>query len=448
MTIDIKYENYSVKDFLEDDLFLQWQLAPTETLDEFWKQVLQQYPHQEANLSDAVRTLHSVTINHVSLSRREEDKMLQNIYARYRRHRVRRFIYWSTSVAASLILLFLLVSPLRDFTGEKVNVMLTDVQSVRLDTIQDVQLIIGEKKTIAMAEDADISWTKEDEIEVNGRSSNSTYKSRIDADVTYSTLLVPYGKRSFLTLRDGTKVWINSGTEVRFPVNMEGKERSIYVDGEIYIEVAKDKERPFYVHTSGFDVRVYGTKFNVTSYKADKEKSVVLVDNGIDVQDVDIARLQEVLKTDPLSDGSVPEILVDNDDKSCVELNGVWNFNFDTYRGYGLNFLVDDSKGDTLKTVKYIPDVQVVGEYEVYMFFPRLESAATYTSVGVYDGKNMEEKQIYKDDVEVVGQTGGEWVYVGKYTLAKGRDAYVEISNKGADNVVAADAVLFRPVKK
>jgi hypothetical protein len=129
-------------------------------------------------------------------------------------------------------------------------------------------------------------------------------------------------------------------------------------------------------------------------------------------------------------------------------LNGVWNFNFDTYRGYGLNFLVDDSKGDTLKTVKYIPDVQVVGEYEVYMFFPRLESAATYTSVGVYDGKNMEEKQIYKDDVEVVGQTGGEWVYVGKYTLAKGRDAYVEISNKGADNVVAADAVLFRPVKK
>jgi len=134
-----------------------------------------------------------------------------------------------------------------------------------------------------MAEDADISWTKEDEIEVNGRSSNSTYKSRIDADVTYSTLLVPYGKRSFLTLRDGTKVWINSGTEVRFPVNMEGKERSIYVDGEIYIEVAKDKERPFYVHTSGFDVRVYGTKFNVTSYKADEEKSVVLVEGSVSV---------------------------------------------------------------------------------------------------------------------------------------------------------------------
>lgn len=88
--------------------------------------------------------------------------------------------------------------------------MLSDVQSVRLDTIQDVRLIIGNKKTITMAEDADISWSKKDEIEVNGRSSNSSYKSQIDADVEYSTLLVPYGKRSFLTLRDGTKIWINS----------------------------------------------------------------------------------------------------------------------------------------------------------------------------------------------------------------------------------------------
>lgn len=102
--------------------------------------------------------------------------------------------------------------------------MLSDVQSVRLDTIQDVRLIIGNKKTITMAEDADISWSKKDEIEVNGRSSNSSYKSQIDADVEYSTLLVPYGKRSFLTLRDGTKIWINSGTELRFPANMEKKD--------------------------------------------------------------------------------------------------------------------------------------------------------------------------------------------------------------------------------
>lgn len=283
MPVNTKYKNYSVKDFLKDDLFLQWQLLSTETLDNYWKQVLQENPHQEANITNAIRTLHSIAINRSALSCQKEDEILKNIYARYHRHKIRRFIYWTTSVAAGLILLFFSVSPLTNITEENINVMLSDVQSVRLDTIQDVRLIIGNKKTITMAEDADISWSKKDEIEVNGRSSNSSYKSQIDADVEYSTLLVPYGKRSFLTLRDGTKIWINSGTELRFPANMEKKGRGIYVNGEIYIEVAKDETSPFYVRTSEFDVRVYGTKFNVTSYKADLNKSVVLVEGSVSV---------------------------------------------------------------------------------------------------------------------------------------------------------------------
>ena len=258
MPVNTKYKNYSVKDFLKDDLFLQWQLLSTETLDNYWKQVLQENPHQEANITNAIRTLHSIAINRSALSCQKEDEILKNIYARYHRHKIRRFIYWTTSVAAGLISLFFSVSPLTNITEENINVMLSDVQSVRLDTIQDVRLIIGNKKTITMAEDADISWSKKDEIEVNGRSSNSSYKSQIDADVEYSTLLVPYGKRSFLTLRDGTKIWINSGTELRFPANMEKKGRGIYVNGEIYIEVAKDETSPFYVRTSEFDVREIG----------------------------------------------------------------------------------------------------------------------------------------------------------------------------------------------
>ena len=64
---------------------------------------------------------------------------------------------------------------------------------------------------------------------------------------------------------------------------MEKKVRGIYVNGEIYIEVAKDETSPFYVRTSEFDVRVYGTKFNVTSYKADLNKSVVLVEGSVSV---------------------------------------------------------------------------------------------------------------------------------------------------------------------
>lgn len=283
MNIEQKYKDYSVKNFLEDELFLQWQLLGTEALNLYWAEVRKQFPHQENNIATAIGMLHSMEINHSTLTPQEEDMMLKNIYARYHKHKIHRLIYWSAGVAASLLLIFMLSLPFTDFMATKEDSILADMQYSKLDTIRDVQLIIGQKKTIAVAEDADISWTKKDEIAVNGRESNSTYKSHIDADVIYSTLLVPYGKRSFMELPDGTKVWINSGTEVRFPVSMEGKERKICVDGEIYIEVAKDEERPFYVHTSGFDVRVYGTKFNVTSYRNDLEKSVVLLEGSVSV---------------------------------------------------------------------------------------------------------------------------------------------------------------------
>ena len=169
------------------------------------------------------------------------------------------------------------------------------------------------------------------------------------------------------------------------------------------------------------------------------------IDEGVDVQDVDVARVREILKTDPLADGSTPEILVDNDDTTAVEVRGDWTLAHDTYRGYGLNFYVDSSKGDTLKTIRYIPDIQTPGTYKVYAFFPQLKESATHTPVTVCTGVDTVQVQVHKDDVKVVGQTGGEWVNVGEYTLPHGREAYVEISNQGADNTVAADAVLFLP---
>lgn len=170
------------------------------------------------------------------------------------------------------------------------------------------------------------------------------------------------------------------------------------------------------------------------------------IDEGIDVQDVDVARVQEILRTDPLADGSTPEILVDNDDTTAVEIQGDWTLAQDTYRGYGLNFYVDSSKGDTLKTIKYLPDIQTAGAYKIYVFFPQLEGASTHTPVTIFTGADTAQVQVHKDDIKVVGQTGGEWVCVGEYNLPCGREAYVEISNQGADNAVAADAVLFLPI--
>ncbi len=172
------------------------------------------------------------------------------------------------------------------------------------------------------------------------------------------------------------------------------------------------------------------------------------IDGNVPVQDVDMLRLREILTANPLADGSLPEILVDNDDPDRVALNGDWSFNYDTFRGYGLNFFVDDTKGKVRKSVRYTPVLPTPGEYDIYTFFPHLKEGSTVTAVSVFDGNAVSEKRLHKDEIEVVGQTGGEWVHIGRYSLPQGKEAYVEILNAGADNVVAADAVLFLPVKK
>ena len=66
---------------------------------------------------------------------------------------------------------------------------------------------------------------------------------------TFNQLVVPYGKQTTLTLADGTRVWINAGSRLVYPVVFEKQKREIYVEGEIYMEVAHDAERPFSVHT-------------------------------------------------------------------------------------------------------------------------------------------------------------------------------------------------------
>ena len=96
--------------------------------------------------------------------------------------------------------------------------------------------------------------------------------------------VITYGSHASIVLADGSKVWINSGSKLRFPSSFGPGERRIKVEGEIYIEVAKDTSRPFYVETPQLTVNVLGTKFNVSAYADDALQSVVLVEGKVNVK--------------------------------------------------------------------------------------------------------------------------------------------------------------------
>lgn len=85
-------------------------------------------------------------------------------------------------------------------------------------------------------------------------------------DITTNTLYVPAGQRAQLTLQDGTEVWLNAQSTLKYPSHFSKRRREVEITGEAFFDVAKDTKRPFIVSTQHIDMRVLGTQFNVYSY--------------------------------------------------------------------------------------------------------------------------------------------------------------------------------------
>lgn len=114
-----------------------------------------------------------------------------------------------------------------------------------------------------------------------------SYEAESAADkskIVNNHLIIPRGKTYRLVLEDGTKVWLNSETELSYPSRFTGDRREVKLAGEAFFEVTPDKEKPFYVKTNGMDVRVLGTSFNVSSYKDSENTSTTLVEGSVAVK--------------------------------------------------------------------------------------------------------------------------------------------------------------------
>ena len=102
----------------------------------------------------------------------------------------------------------------------------------------------------------------------------------------YHKITIPRGGEYILRLADGTRVWLNSETELEYPVVFTKKQRQVFLKGEAYFEVAKNAQIPFVVTTSaGIDVKVLGTKFNVASYENDEQVTTTLAEGSVEVGD-------------------------------------------------------------------------------------------------------------------------------------------------------------------
>ena len=100
----------------------------------------------------------------------------------------------------------------------------------------------------------------------------------------FNTLQIPRGGEYFLTLADGTEVWLNAETEIRYPVQFTGDKRVVYLDGEAYFTVAPDKNKPFTVVSTHASVSVLGTQFTFRAYPDERDVQTTLVSGSVIMQ--------------------------------------------------------------------------------------------------------------------------------------------------------------------
>lgn len=173
------------------------------------------------------------------------------------------------------------------------------------------------------------------------------------------------------------------------------------------------------------------------------EAAVQAIDKKVSVQEIDVKALQQKLRSNPLADGSTPEVLVDNDDQNKVIIAGNWK---KEKGGYGASFLKMIA-GNTRNSqyVRFMPAITTSKDYEVLVYFPRVDGASADVMVTVRAGRNVRPVTLHPNSVRIEGQTSGEWVSLGEYFFNQSEKNEVEISTKGASGVVVADAILFIP---
>ena len=104
-----------------------------------------------------------------------------------------------------------------------------------------------------------------------------------DNQVSYNTLKTPKGGEYQVVLPDGTKVWLNAASSISYPVIFTGNERRVKLIGEAYFEVAKNKQKPFYVSINDIQIRVLGTHFNISAYGEDEGVTTTLLEGAVQV---------------------------------------------------------------------------------------------------------------------------------------------------------------------
>lgn len=223
----------------------------------------------------------------------KDDQLQAKIYGKLlnsieEREKVKPLFKWKRYAAAAALLAAAVTGLMLVQKGDKkvVTVTLAPATAVKPDIkpgSNKAVLILGDGSTVELNDTIQGKIAQQGETIVSkSRNGQLTYEETGKAakETIYNTINIPKGGQYSLTLPDGSKVWLNSATSLKFPTQLNDKERVVELDGEAYFEVAKSKQ-PFLVKVKDMQVEVLGTHFNVMAYSDEANINTTLLEGKV-----------------------------------------------------------------------------------------------------------------------------------------------------------------------
>lgn len=271
------------------------------------RQVLQRMQHEFSGL---VATPPEIS---PEVSRRMEDRLLESIRTtRVRRLPVRRW------VAAAAILALLGTGALLFLTRPSIHQ--TPIVQTQPTSAADIapgsdkaELTLADG-TVVTLDSAGNQVIRQGETLVRQQNGRLLYSNGTRQAVGYNTLTVPRGGQFQIVLPDGSRVWLNSTSRLRFPTAFSESKRVVELEGQGYFDVSKNAQKPFIVQTRAANVEVLGTGFDVMAYPDEKTMNTTLVEGAVRVKDVTLrpgqqARLEHATGTITVAPADVQQAI-------------------------------------------------------------------------------------------------------------------------------------------
>lgn len=274
--------------FIENPQFLLWVFNSTPVIERYWEHYLAENPEEEDQLFELKERLAKLGISNDMLTISEKKDLENRIILGFN-HEIKvnksRVIIRAMMKYAAVALIFMAIGGVAVyFTMRKKDIYQEFArQTIQVpSSVQGPMLITSNGTNVKLKKsNSSVDYSHNGAVVLNN---DSVIHTSGEISSVMNQLVIPYGNQSRVVLSDNTVVWLNAGSRLVYPTQFKDKTREVMLFGEGFFEVTKNPEKPFIVKTSNLDIKVLGTKFNVSTYAEDNVIQTVLTEGSVAIR--------------------------------------------------------------------------------------------------------------------------------------------------------------------